>query len=117
MEAQPFDITNSNNAATRLINAGQFQAAVPFLEQSLKIEDSFFANKWLGQTLVSTNRVEEGVTFLEKAKQINPVDTQLLANLVRTYFMVGNKEKAELNLEELRAIKPDHPYLLQLRSN
>ena len=115
-KAQPFDFSNANNAATKLIGAGQFQAAIPFLQQSLKIEDSFFANKWLGQTLISTNRVDEGISYLEKAKQQDATDTQLLSNLARTYLLLkGNKELARLNLDELEAIKPDHPDLLVLR--
>ena len=116
-KAQPFDFSNSNSAATKLIGAEQFQAAIPFLEQSLRIEDSFFANKWLGQTLISTNRVDEGILYLEKAKQIDATDTQVLSNLARTYFLIGNKEKALMILEELKAINPDHPYLLGVRSN
>lgn len=108
MEAQPFDITNSNNAATSLINAGQFQAAIPFLEQSLKIEDSFFANKWLGQTLVSTNRVDEGISYMEKAKQIDATDMQLLSNLAKVYLSRGQNELAKVNLDALAALKGGH---------
>jgi tetratricopeptide (TPR) repeat protein len=100
-----------------LIAARQFQAAIPFLEQSLQLEDSFFANKWMGQTLISIKRVDEGIPYLEKAKQIDATDVQVLSNLARTYFMVGNKEMAILILEELKAINPDHPYLLSVRSN
>jgi tetratricopeptide (TPR) repeat protein len=115
-KAQPFDIGNINQAATNLIAARQFQAAVPFLRQSLKLEDSFYANKWLGQTLIFTNKVEEGIPYLEKAKQINGTDTQVLSNLARTYFSIGNKEMAILNLEELKAIDSNHPYVLSLKS-
>ena len=116
-KAQPYDIANFNNAATKLIAARQFQAAIPFLKQSLELEDSFFANKWLGQTLISTERVDEGIPYLEKAKQIDATDIQVLSNLARTYLLIkGNKELARLNLDELEAIKPDHPDLLVLRS-
>jgi len=116
-KAEPFDVTNFNNAATKLIAARQFQAAIPFLKQSLKLEDSFFANKWLGQTLISTKMVEEGIVYLEKAKQKDATDIQLLANLAKTYLIMGNKELAKLNMGELEALKPDHPDLLVLRAS
>ena len=99
-----------------MVAAGQFQAAIPFLRQSLKLEDSVFANKWLGQTLIFTEEVEEGIAYLEKAKQINATDTQVLSNLAKTYFLIGNKEMAILNLEALKAINPNHPYLQGLKS-
>ena len=116
-KARPFDITWFNNAATKLIAARQFQAAIPLLRQSLKLEDSFFANKWLGQTLISANKVDEGILYLEKARQKDATDIQLLSNLARTYLLIkGNKELARLNLDALEALQPDHPDLLVLRS-
>lgn len=116
-KTQPYNVTNFNGVATQLIAARQFQAAIPFLEQSLELEDSFFANKRLGQTLISINRVDEGILYLEKAKKINATDIQVVANLAKTYLLIkGNKELARLNLEELEALKPDHPALLVLRS-
>ena len=44
-------------------------------------------------------------------------DIQVLSNLARAYLLLkGNKEMAKLNLDELEAIKPDHPDLMVLRS-
>lgn len=114
-KAQPFDITNFNNAAIKLITARQFQAAIPFLKRSLKLNDSFFTNKWLGQSLISVNRVDQGIPYLEKARQLDATDIQVLSNLARTYWLIkGNKEQAKLYLDELEALNPNHPDLLML---
>lgn len=108
-KAFPFDVTNYNNAANKLNAAGQFQAAIPFLRQSLKLEDSFFANKWLGQTLIVTGSEEDGLPYLEKAKKMNATDIQLLSNLIKVYLSRGNQQLAKLNMDELEALKRAHP--------
>lgn len=113
----PLDTGTLNNAILKLIAARQFEAAIPFLQKSLRLEDSFFANKWLGQALIQIGHVDEGLRFLEKAKKIDRTDAQLLSNLTRAYIMVGNKGLAEATLEELEALSPNHPELKALRSS
>jgi tetratricopeptide (TPR) repeat protein len=106
-KSQPAETAHLKNAAFKLIEVRQFQAAIPFLEQSLRLEDSLFANKWLGQILVNFGRAREGLPYLEKARQIDAADTQVLSNLARTYMMLGNQEAANLVMAELEAVKPN----------
>lgn len=113
----PLDAGTLNNAIIKLIGARQYEAALPFLQKSLRLEDSFFANKWLGQTLIQVGRVKEGLPFLETAKKMDATDTQLLSNLTRAYIMAGERERAESTLKELAALDPRHPDLAALESS
>jgi tetratricopeptide (TPR) repeat protein len=113
---QPLEVAHYKNAAFKLIAARQFQAAIPFLEQSLRLEDSFFANKWLGQILINSGKAREGLPYLERARQKEPEDVQVLSNLARTHIIVGNRDLAEAALNELEALDPNNPNLAVLRS-
>jgi len=113
----PLDTGTLNNAIIKLIAARQFRAALPFLQKTLRLEDSFFANKWSGQTLIQVGRVNEGLLFLEKARKMDNTDAQLLSNLTRAYIMVGNRTLAESTLQELMTLSPNHPDLAVLRSS
>jgi tetratricopeptide (TPR) repeat protein len=115
--ADPFDVMSCNNAASSLLEAGEPDLAAPFLYQSLKLSDSGFANKWIGQILLLKTHLHEGIQYLEKAARYLPDDPQLLFNLCRAYILTGQIDKAKKTFAELEKVDPRFPDIAYLRAN
>lgn len=102
-------------AADMLIKARRLKRAIPFLKQSLKYEDSAFANKWLGQIYLDAGFVQKALPYLEKAVQMAPGDAQLVYNLSGGYALNQQYAQAMATLDKLAKIKPDFPGAADLR--
>ena len=105
----PLNVSPYLRAANALIQLRQYDRALPILLASLKLEDTPFANKWIGQIYLNNNRMKEAFPFLEKAVQQTPTDTQLLYNLSGGYALDAQYEKSRRLLEQLFKIDPDFP--------
>jgi tetratricopeptide (TPR) repeat protein len=114
--ADPTDVKSCNDGASFLLVAGQFELAVPFLNQSLKLNDSGFANKWIGQSLVFKGNLHEGIPYLEKAVQYLPEDPQLLFNLGKAYILDGRVDKARITVADLEKVNPHFPDIDKLQN-
>ena len=77
----PYDVTNYLEAADRLIGAGRDDDALPFLYQSLAVEQTGPANRRLGEVLARKQRYKEALPFLESARTFLPDDPDLLAEI------------------------------------
>jgi tetratricopeptide (TPR) repeat protein len=109
VSAAPVNLKNYHNAASSFIKAGQLDRALPFLYQSLRLSDSGFANKWVGQILLNKSRIHEGIAYLEKAVINMPDDPQVLFNLVKAYVLTGQVDKARTTVSNLEKINPRFP--------
>jgi tetratricopeptide (TPR) repeat protein len=115
-------ITPSNaspylKAAEMLIKTNRYEMASDFLTESLKFENSFYANKWLGQILLSKKEIVKAIHYLETAVRKNNHDKQLLFNLGGAYFMNKQYSQSLSSLELLQKLSPNFPGLLKLRSH
>ncbi len=104
-------------AAEMLIKMNRYERAGSFLTESLKFENSFYANKWLGQILLSKKEIPKAIHYLETAARKNNRDKQLLFNLGGAYFM--NKQYAQSleSLGLLQKLSPNFPGLLKLKAH
>jgi tetratricopeptide (TPR) repeat protein len=113
--ATPFNTSPYLSAANALINLQQFHRALPILYSSLKLEDTAFANKWIGQIYLNDGMVKEGLLFLEKAIKMAPNDPQLLYNLSGAYALNAQYEKSRETLTKLEKIRPNFPGAADLK--
>lgn len=109
MYATPWNISPYIHAANMLIKAKQFHRALPILYESLKVEETAFANKWIGQILLDRGKLDEAMPYLNKALQVTPNDPQLLFNLGGAHALRNEFDQALALLKKLERIQPDFP--------
>jgi tetratricopeptide (TPR) repeat protein len=105
----PLNASPYLRAANALIQLQQYDRALPILLASLKLEDTPFANKWVGQIYLNNGQMQKAFPFLEKAVQQAPTDAQLLYNLSGGYALAAQYEKSQKLLERLFKIDPNFP--------
>jgi hypothetical protein len=102
-------------AAEALINARNFNEAVPYLEKSFELKETAYANKWLGQIYLDKGEVKSALPFLEKAFKMDPQDVQLMYNLSGGYALDRQFGKAMMMLNRIDKIQPNFPGTNELR--
>jgi tetratricopeptide (TPR) repeat protein len=105
----PFNVSPYLRAADALLKMQNLAGALPLLQESLAIEETVFAHKWIGQILLAQNRVKEAIIHLEKANQSSPDDLQLLYNLSGAYALDSQFKKSKAVLDRLMLISPNFP--------
>ena len=105
----PWNVSPYLGAAEMLIHMRQLSAALPLLRRSLRVEETFYAKKWIGQILLDQGEVVEAMKYLEKAFAERSDDAQLLYNLSGGYAIQNKFEKAWEMMEALDKVDPDFP--------
>jgi len=111
----PLNVSPYLRAADMLIKGGNLKAALILLKKSLSLEESAFANKWIGQILLNNNEIKQSIPYLEKAYEKESQDPQLLYSLSGAYALNAQYKKAREILNELYKIASDFqdPYDLK----
>ncbi|NOY57369.1 MAG: hypothetical protein GXO75_00350, partial [Calditrichaeota bacterium] len=102
----PFDISLYQPAIMSLFRMNQFEKALPLLYQSLRVKETAFAAKWIGQLLLKKGNTKDALAYLEKSYEIKADDPQLLWYLSRAYALNAQSQKSEKVLRELKKIMP-----------
>jgi tetratricopeptide (TPR) repeat protein len=105
----PFNSSPYLLTADMLIKARQLNESVPFLLKSLELENTAFANKWLGQIYLERGQTKESLIFLKRAAEMAPEDPQLIYNLSGAYALNRQYKLAMDALEELEKLNPHFP--------
>ena len=105
----PFDISLYQPAIMSLFRMNQFDRALPLLYQSLKIRETAFATKWVGQLLLKNGNTKDALAYLEKSYAMKADDPQLLWYLSRAYALNAQPQKSEKMLQELKKIMAQKP--------
>lgn len=113
--ASPFDYPVLLTVAQNLLEARQYDRALPFLFASLNLKDTAYANKWIGQTYLYYQKPQQAQPYLEKASAMDPKDPQTLFNLTGVYMINGELDKAHATLVKLENTKQEFPGLAQLK--
>lgn len=113
--ANPFDYQVLLTVAHQLLESGQFDRALPFLFGSLRLKDTAYANKWIGQVLLYFQKPQQAQGFLEKAAAMQGEDPQVLYNLAGAYMMNGETQKAKDTVTRLEKAAADFPGIAQLK--
>ncbi len=112
----PYNSSPYSKAAEMLIKMQRFDEAIGFLKVSLKYENSFYANKWLGQILLGQGKHAQGLNLLKEAYSLNGSDAMLLYNLSGAYFLNRQYSVALKTIENLQKISPGFPGTIKLKS-
>ncbi len=107
--ATPHNISPYIFAANMLIKAKQFDSALPLLYASMRVKETAFALKWIGQILLERGEIGQALPYLEKAYSATPQDPQLLYNLSGAYALQKRYEQAKMLLRQLESISPNFP--------
>jgi len=111
----PFNVSPYLRAAYMLIKQQEFKQALPYLQASLKLEETPFAQKWFGQIYLNDGKTKEAIPWLEKAVKGLPNDAQLIYNLSGAYALSAQYDQARAILKQLDAINPNFPGAADLR--
>lgn len=109
MRAQPFNDSPFVFAARIWLAVNNFEEARPLLEQAYEISPEAFTTKMLGAIEVDAGNPERGVRLLEKSRELEPDDAQMLFNLSGGYAMLGQFQEADEALRSLENLNPDFP--------
>jgi TolB-like protein len=94
------------------IFARQFEAALPFLEQVLRIDPNFHLALWFrGEALIELGRYEEGLAALTRAYELGGRTSRLLGYLGYACGRAGQTERARSSLVELEERAQRHDYV------
>ena len=115
MYLTPFNASAYIHAADMLIKMKRFNRALPLLTESLKLHETTYANKWIGQILLEKQKIKAALPFLKKAARQNPQDIQTLYNLSGAYALSGAFARADSCLRILENKQPDFPGARDLR--
>jgi tetratricopeptide (TPR) repeat protein len=61
----------------------------------------------LGSVLAMENKLDEAISYFEKALKLNPADVETRRSLGTTYWQLGQLENAQKNLETVLRARPD----------
>ncbi len=98
-----------NSASTVFLKERDFRTAFLLLNQSLNIEETAFANKWIGQILIVQKQFRQSLPYLLKAEAMGLKDSDLYYNLAAASYYLDKKEETIRYLNKLKQINPDHP--------
>jgi tetratricopeptide (TPR) repeat protein len=110
----PFEIDFYRGAVTSLLQLQRYDRALEVLFRSKKFLDTPFADKWIGQILLTREELERALPFLEAARAGSPDDAQLLYNLCRAYLSLNDDTRATEVLKELQRYFPQSPFIGRL---
>ncbi|MFB0516344.1 MAG: tetratricopeptide repeat protein, partial [Candidatus Neomarinimicrobiota bacterium] len=109
VKAYPLGWRSHQVLAQALISAGQYNAALQPLKQSLSLKENAYAYKSIGTIFLRNREVQQAIPYLEKAVVLEPNDHRSRYNLSGAYVETGDIYKAVTQLEILLAKVPDYP--------
>jgi tetratricopeptide (TPR) repeat protein len=107
--ATPFSISPLLRMSDVYLRQKNYPDAERVLRQSMTIEPSAYANKWLGAILLQRGEAPEALGYLQKANQLAPDDLQVLYNLSGAYALAGKSDLARAHVQKLLQRAPDYP--------
>jgi predicted Zn-dependent protease len=79
------------------------------LNQSLGLEETPFASKWIGQILLQQKVFHKALPYLQKAEAMGLKDPDLHYNLAVASYYTDQKDTAIRYLNTLKQIRPEYP--------
>ncbi|MDX2044116.1 MAG: protein kinase [Acidobacteriota bacterium] len=103
-EMAPLSLIISSHLAWMLYNAGQYQEAIEQCQKVLAIDPNFFAaRRYLGLAYEQVGKTREAIEELTKARDLSGNASVILAALIHTHVISGNKSEARRLLNEALA--------------
>lgn len=99
-----------------LIDSGQYERGLAFMEQGLAFNESAFMWKWAGQLRLALGNTAGGIAACERALALSPSDGQLVYNLSRAYYNASRIGDGDAMAGRFRGLKPDPSLLADLEA-
>ena len=112
--AEVRDVVPYQRLSEVLIRKGLFEEAYELLDNSLKIERTFFAVKWMGSILLVSGIAEDAIELLLEAYEMNSSDVETIYNLTTAYIETGKVVEAKESLKRLILLSPGYEGSLEL---
>lgn len=109
LRAYPWRVDLLEKKASICSDLGKIDEAISALKKASSQKATLFNTKILGALLLQTNRLEEGLPYLEAAFKINPKDPQNLYNLSGAYGIKKDFAQARKYLDKLLETAPNFP--------
>lgn len=110
----PFEAMFYNRAGGLLVKMNQLDEALPLFKKSIEINNNVYANKWYGQILLTQKKLRQALPYLEKTREADPKDEQMLFNLCQAYILLGDGSRAKEVFSQLKLLFPRSSYLAKL---
>jgi tetratricopeptide (TPR) repeat protein len=89
-----------NNLGAVLVQSGKFREAVEPLQKSLQFSAGGQAYSNFGIAYFYLKDYEKAISAYEKAVQLVPTSDMFAGNLAETYYLVGQKDRAQVTFEQ-----------------
>ena len=99
-------VTQMLSRAQKLIQSRQIDLALPLLAESLQIEETAIAHRWIGKIYLMQNKTGLAIRHLEKASGEMKTDDRVLYELMVAYTADGNLDQARAVLSRLEQLNP-----------
>ena len=84
-----------------------YAQALQVLKELLHYQETAFAYQWIGQIYLVQRETSKGITYLEKARQMDPTNSLLLYNLGLAYFTNTQFDKGDEIISQLKLRSAD----------
>lgn len=105
----PYNISPYLRLGIIYLEMKYFDDALDVFRQSLKIEDTAIADKWIGSIMVNKGEALNGIPYLEKSIKLNAADPEAMFNLTVAFAMLSEFDNARHYCERLIKQYPNHP--------
>jgi tetratricopeptide (TPR) repeat protein len=111
LKCNPFYVKDYLQAASCLMRTNDFSLALQFFDQSLQLQETFFAYYNKSEILFLMGDYGEAINALNTALQLENTPEsreKVLKKMNKIYFYSGNENKMSENLAEIRKIDPGY---------
>lgn len=108
IQYMPINVSPYLRLAHIYLAQSRFDALQQVLRQTLPLEETAFARKWLGILALKNGDATMAAQHLERAYRRAPDDLQTMYNLCGAYALSGRLEEARELTEKLLARSPNH---------
>lgn len=108
IEFAPYDIYTYKFLINKLIQAKEYELALPYLLKLDFLHSDDFSNKWLGIIFLIRNETLHSINYLKKSLLYNESDVQVLYNLAGAYYILNSKTETIGYLLKCLSINPNY---------
>jgi len=111
----PFKLTYYDYAASRLINAKDYDLAYIFLIKRYEETPDAFSTKWLGNINLSKENTEDAIDYFLESIEYDNTDAQVFYNLAGAYIQKEDYSRASNSIEQCINLNPEFPNAQSLK--